>query len=157
MREVGLRVLAGEVGSEELPMIAARALAEGQDGPSLRQLAGLSRAEYLESRELLRRVVEELGLTALPGEKGAVSELVRSVARQIVTGTVAPIEGAGALAAYGPSLDWWGPLWQVAYLADLWDEDIDARAEIERGIVREAHVILAERPNEGRGTQLPLT
>ena len=44
MRDVGVRVLAGDLASEELPMIAAQALAEGLDGPSLRELAGLLRA-----------------------------------------------------------------------------------------------------------------
>jgi hypothetical protein len=53
LRDVAVRVLVGVVGTEELPMIAARALAEGQDSPSLRELAGLSRRDHREAGDLL--------------------------------------------------------------------------------------------------------
>ncbi|MFI5490515.1 hypothetical protein [Micromonospora echinaurantiaca] len=96
-----MRVLAGDLASEELPMIAAQALAEGLDGPSLRELAELSRGEYREARELLDQVVDELGLPKLPDEDQAVWEVVVSYARRLVSGVIAPVDGAHAIAAYG--------------------------------------------------------
>ncbi|MFG2053006.1 hypothetical protein ACGFI9_03160 [Micromonospora sp. NPDC048930] len=75
MRDIGVRLLAGDLASEELPMIAAQALAEGLDSPSLRELAGHSRGEYREARELLDQVVGELGLRNLPDADQAVWEV----------------------------------------------------------------------------------
>ncbi|WP_433286096.1 hypothetical protein [Micromonospora sp. CA-244673] len=74
MRDVGVRVLAGDLAGEELPMVAAQALAEGLDSPSLRELAGLSRGDYREARELLGPVLDELGLPELPSDDQAVWE-----------------------------------------------------------------------------------
>lgn len=60
------RFLAGEVGSERLPLLAAEALAEGSDSPALRELAGLSSAEVREARDLLARAATEAG-AVMPG------------------------------------------------------------------------------------------
>lgn len=45
----------------------------------LRELAGLSRGEYREARELLDQVVDELGLPELPDDDQAVWEVVVSL------------------------------------------------------------------------------
>lgn len=60
------RFLAGEVGSERLPLLAAEALAEGCDSPALRELAGLSTTEVREARDLLTRAAAETG-AVMPG------------------------------------------------------------------------------------------
>jgi hypothetical protein len=144
MRDVGVRVLAGELASEELPMIAAQALADGLDSPSLRQLAGLSRGEYREARELLDQVVNELGLPELPDEDQAVWEVTRSYARRIVYGAIAPVDGAHAIAWHAGSLMFPEPLARFALLADLWEDNVAGRVELERDIVREAGDMLRD-------------
>lgn len=144
MRDVGVRVLAGDLASEELPMIAAQALAEGLDGPSLRELAGLSRGEYREARELLDQVVDELGLPELPDEDQAVWEVVVSYARRLVSGVITPVDGAHAIAAYGGSLGFPEPLATFAFLADLWEDNAAERGQLEQDMVREAEAMLRE-------------
>ncbi|MEU5786139.1 hypothetical protein ABZ754_00230 [Micromonospora purpureochromogenes] len=54
------RFIAGEIGSERLPLLAAEALAEGSDSPALRELAGLSRADVREARDLFMVPPESL-------------------------------------------------------------------------------------------------
>ncbi|MDX2850840.1 hypothetical protein PV342_20710 [Streptomyces sp. PA03-3a] len=56
--------VAGVAPLEELPMMAAHALADGDDSPALRELAGLSRRDDpAEIRELYDRALSELGIT----------------------------------------------------------------------------------------------
>ncbi|MEU4715514.1 hypothetical protein AB0F73_17900 [Micromonospora purpureochromogenes] len=142
MRDVAVRVLAGDLASEERPMIAAQALAEGLDSPSLRELAGLSRGEYREARELLDQVVDELGLPELPDDDQAVWEVVVSYARRLVSGAIAPVEGAHAIAAYAGSLGFPEPLATFAFLADLWEDNAAERVQLEQDMVREAEAML---------------
>ncbi|MGI5248254.1 hypothetical protein [Actinacidiphila glaucinigra] len=55
--------VAGVAPLEELPMMAAHALADGDDSPALRELAGLSRRDDpAEIRELYDRALSELGI-----------------------------------------------------------------------------------------------
>src|SRR5690349_15296817 len=89
MREVMLGVLAGELASEELPRIAAEAIVEGQDVPALRELAGLSRSEYREARELLARVVEELD--GIPGSVENVHAMELHAGSKAYAGTIAAV------------------------------------------------------------------
>ncbi|WDZ87745.1 hypothetical protein [Micromonospora cathayae] len=144
IRDAGVRVRAGELASEELPMIAAEALAEGLDTPSLRELAGLSAGEYREARELLDRVVAELGLPALPDEDQAVWEMAVLAARRMVAGAVAPVDGAQAIAAYAGSLGFPEPLATFAFLADLWEDSAADRAGLEHDMVHAAESIVWE-------------
>ncbi|MFI7284714.1 hypothetical protein ACIBOV_31105 [Micromonospora chersina] len=144
MRDVGVRVLVGDLASEELPMVAAQALAEGLDSPSLRELAGLSRGDYREARELLDQVVHELGLPELPDEEQAVWEVVASYARRVVSGAITPVDGAHAIAAFGGSLGFPEPLATFAYLADLWEDNAAERAQLEQEIEREAEALLRD-------------
>lgn len=123
-------------------MMAAQALAEGLDSPSLRELAGLSRGEYREARELLDQVVDELGLPKLPDDDQAVWEVVRSYARCIVSGATAPVDGAHAIAWHAGSLGFPEPLATFAFLADLWEDNSAERAQLERDMVREAEAVL---------------
>jgi hypothetical protein len=144
MRSVGVRVLAGELASEELPMIAAQALADGVDSPSLRELAGLSHGEFREAGELLIQVVKELGLPELPDEDQAAWEMACSYARRIVYGAIAPVEGAHAIAWHAGRLRFPEPLAKFAYLADLWEDNAAGRAQLEQDIEREAATMLRE-------------
>ncbi|MGC5018326.1 hypothetical protein [Micromonospora sp. DT47] len=160
MRDVGVCVLAGELASEELPMIAAQALANGLDSPSLRELAGLSRGEYREARELLDQVIDELGLPELPDEDRAVWEVARSYARRTVFGAIAPVDGAHAIASHAGSLMFPEPLATFAFLTDLWQDNVGERAQLEQDIVREAEALLREaarRQREPRSESVPHT
>jgi hypothetical protein len=49
------------VRDEDLPGLAAQWLVEGYDSPLLRELAGLTRREAMQARQLLPQVVAELG------------------------------------------------------------------------------------------------
>ncbi|SCL22384.1 hypothetical protein GA0074692_1384 [Micromonospora pallida] len=142
MRDVGVRVLLGEVASEKLPLIAAQALADGLDSPSLRELAGLSHEEHREARELLDQVIDELGLPGLPDEDQAIWETVWSYARRIVSGAIPPVDGAHAIACYAGGLMYPESLVRFAFLADLWEDGAARRAPLEQDIVREAAVML---------------
>ncbi|MEU9777746.1 hypothetical protein [Streptomyces sp. NPDC047968] len=75
---------------EELPMLAANALVDGRDSPSLRELAGLPRrSDETEIRELYVRALHELG-TPLPDEETAGRHLLVSLAFGLVKGELSP-------------------------------------------------------------------
>ncbi len=143
MRDVMVRVLAGELASEEIPMISAEALAEGQDSPALRQLAGLSRSDYREARDLLGQVLEELGFPVPQDEQEAHWEMARRYAQQITSGAVEPVAGAHAIAWHAGSLMFPETFASFAYLADLWEDGEFDRAQLEHDIMQEARRVLA--------------
>jgi hypothetical protein len=142
MRHVMVQVMTGELASEELPMIAADALVEGQDTPALRQLAGLSRSDYREARELLGQVLDELRLSAPQNKEQAHWELTRWYAERIVSGAMEPTAGAHAIAWHAGALMFPDALATLAILADLWEDGAYDRAQLERDIIREAQLVL---------------
>lgn len=123
-------------------MIAAEALAEGQDTLALRQLAGLSRSDYREARDLLPQVLEELGLPVPQDEEQAHWEMARGYAERVTSGAIEPVAGAHAIAWHAGSLMFPETLATLAYLADLWEDGAFDRAELERDIIQEAHCVL---------------
>ncbi len=81
----------------ELPDVAAAALSEGFDGPSLRNLAGLIGLPWTEIQwqapDLLAGVAAEVGVPQrTQGE--ALEVIVHTEAKRIVRGDVAPEAGA---------------------------------------------------------------
>jgi hypothetical protein len=80
---------------EDFPAVAARALEEGYDSPSLRTLAGLVE-DTSEARSMFDRCLEELNITK-PDTLRAVMRLVRETARGIVQAEVEPCQGAQAI------------------------------------------------------------
>lgn len=62
LRDAADRFAVGEVYSEDLPMIAAQALARGLDSPALVELACLHRSDCRDAAELFRTALRELDL-----------------------------------------------------------------------------------------------
>jgi hypothetical protein len=142
MRDVAVRVMTGELASDGLSMLAAEALAEGQDSPALRELAGLSHSEHREAQDLLSQVLDELRLPPAPSEEEAHWEMARRYASLIASNTIPAIDGANAIAWHAGSLMFPESLATFAYLADLWEDMPSKRSELEQEIVREASLIL---------------
>lgn len=123
--------------SERLPDVAAAALVDGLDSPSLRTLAGTPATEVREARDLFLAALAELGI-ALPTPDQARWNLVRSWADDIVSDRVAPNDGAHRI--------WQQAFWQLGApevltvfvgLADEWDDHEGHRGELDTAI-REA-------------------
>ncbi|MGR7001552.1 hypothetical protein ACU686_31715 [Yinghuangia aomiensis] len=90
LEDAAWRHAVGLVQTEDLPMIAAQALVDGEDSPSLRELAGLSRgSDPREISDLIARTFTDLGRT-LPVGSVAERHLLRLLAAGLLAGTVSP-------------------------------------------------------------------
>ncbi|MDT0473545.1 hypothetical protein RM863_15555 [Streptomyces sp. DSM 41014] len=97
--EVACRYRADEIRLEDLPMIAAEALAAGLDTPTLCELAGLPRhADTREIRDAFEQALSEAGIE-LPDRGLARRHALRRLAARLIAGEIA----AGDLATD----DWW--------------------------------------------------
>ncbi|MBK3635567.1 hypothetical protein JHN52_22100 [Streptomyces sp. MBT97] len=80
------RYVAEVLPPEELPMLAAHALVDGQDSPALRELAGLPRgSDPDEIRERYVQALHELGIP-LPDEETAGRRLLVDLATALTKG-----------------------------------------------------------------------
>lgn len=136
------RFIVGSLPSDDLPDIAAHALASGLDSPSLRSLAGASRAEPREARDLFLAAVSELGFR-IPSETEARRALVRLWAHQMIDGTLTPCEGS--------RLIWWegweelgrpDDLTVFVSLASQWEDSPAYRADLERDMLAAAESLV---------------
>lgn len=150
MQLVADRFLAGQIASERLPHLAAEALVEGFDSPALRELAGLSRDEVREARDLFRRALTELGAT-MPVEDASADDMVLFWASRMVAGTVAPADGANWVIRYGEDLGWPERLTRLLGLASVWDDWPEGRRETERNMLAEARALLTEHQPDSAG------
>ncbi|MEU6251390.1 hypothetical protein [Streptomyces sp. NPDC047043] len=83
--------------SDELPMLAAHALVDGRDSPSLRELAGLPRrSDATEIRERYVQALHELGIP-LPDEETAGRCLLVHLALGLAKGELSPKDVADRL------------------------------------------------------------
>ncbi|MFF5426184.1 MULTISPECIES: hypothetical protein [unclassified Streptomyces] len=90
LREAACRSRAEGLRPEELPMLAAHALAAGADTPGLRDLAGLPpRTDPRDLRELFERALTEAGV-APPGRRVARRHALRRAAAALVSGEITP-------------------------------------------------------------------
>ncbi|MFB7949945.1 hypothetical protein ACFC6L_34135 [Kitasatospora phosalacinea] len=97
--EAACRYREGVVRPEDLPMIAAEALAAGLDSPALRELAGLPRnAASDDVHDACAQALAECGL-ALPDPATARRHALRRLAVRLLDGPVDPAELAGE--------EWW--------------------------------------------------
>ncbi|MFC9328045.1 hypothetical protein [Kitasatospora sp. NPDC057015] len=97
--EAACRYLANEIGPEDLPMIAAEALAAGLDTPTLCELAGLPRtADPHDVREAFRQALAESGIEP-PDPALARRHALSRLAARLVDGEIAPTDLA--------TDDWW--------------------------------------------------
>lgn len=147
LRSAFVRLTVGQQPTEELPDLAAHALAEGIDSPALRELAGLGRADVREARELFLLAMEQLGVDVPVSRWDA----VRFWATEIVHGTLTPYEGA--------RLIWWHGYNELGYpdeltpfvgLASEWEDDPAHRALYEQGILKEARQLVGQSAPEQR-------
>jgi hypothetical protein len=81
------------VGPDAMPPAATRALVEGIDSPSVRQLAGMDGADNEDLRATFRSVLRELEIE-IPSRREAAILVATEVARGITQGTISPYEGA---------------------------------------------------------------
>ncbi|MCX5397857.1 hypothetical protein [Streptomyces sp. NBC_00102] len=89
------RYRAGDVRPEDLPMIAAEALAAGLDTPALCELAGLPRhADSRDIREVFEQALAESGIE-LPAPGVAWRHELRRSAARLIEGDIAPAYLAG--------------------------------------------------------------
>ncbi|MEU6277209.1 hypothetical protein ABZ871_33150 [Streptomyces populi] len=87
----------GEQPTEDLPMIAALALAEGLESPALVELAGLSRRDPpADVRDLFVQAMAELE-RPLPGVEEAWHERMLDAARGMLSGSLTPFEAGNEI------------------------------------------------------------
>ncbi len=99
LAETAWRYRAGEGSPEDLPMVAAEALAAGVDTPALCDLAGLPRnANTHDIREVFEQALSEAGIE-LPAPDLAQRYALRRLAARLVDEDVSPAELAAG--------DWW--------------------------------------------------
>ncbi len=142
LRQALVRLSIGDQPSEDLPDIAADALARGIDSPSLRLLAGTSRSDVREARDLFVEAMAELGVD-LPDKAEGTLAMVRFWAGEMVAGTVTPYQGS--------RLIWWRGWEQLGRPEDLtvfvglasqWEDDPDGRGTYEQDMVTAAQTLL---------------
>lgn len=130
----------GDLSPEELPGLAADALARGLDSPSLRALAIQNPDDVRDSRDLLLRTLEELDIVPLEVDD-ALWRLVRVTAAAIVDESLSPMEGADWIRSRGDVEDE-GDL--RVFSAAFWNatENPRYRAAMEVEVVRAAAELL---------------
>jgi hypothetical protein len=131
----------GRLLAEDLPAIAVRALEEGYDSPTLRQLAGAEGRDSGDLRTLFLKALQELGVQPLsPAEAGL--SLARSIADDVLAGSIDPYDGARRI-------------WSEVYtrfphlvqlrpfvgLASEYEDDAKHREEYRRSIVEECRAL----------------
>jgi hypothetical protein len=87
-REAGIRFWLDPIPPEEMPMLAARMLAEGHDTPALRRAAGCSRRDDpRDIRQEFGQALDELG-ARLPDRGAAELAAGTSLARALLSGAL---------------------------------------------------------------------
>jgi len=108
LRDLAWDYAAARAFSEDLPMAAARAPADGADSPSLRELAGLGRRSDPEAiRSLFELALAELDI-ALPSHEQAGRRDLHRLARELVNGQKSARETA-----------------RICYFADYWMNEVE--------------------------------
>ena len=135
-------VVAGEQATEDLPDVAADALVRGLDTPALRALAGTTRRDVREARDLFLQAIDELGWPT-PSEDEALNTLAHHWSAEMVEGRLRPYDAA--------SLIWWTSanrlgkpehLLEFVALASEWQDHPDLRPELEVAMLSAALKLL---------------
>ncbi|MFF5263453.1 hypothetical protein ACFY4C_31365 [Actinomadura viridis] len=157
LRRITCEYVAGDLFPEDLPRVAAEALARGLDSASLRELAGLNGSDDVRDiRALYLAAMEELGIE-LPDEQTVRWDRVRTWARRMVDGMTTPVEGAAKIDAESVALESPAKLSDFTYLLALWGEFPDRRQSLEASMLESARELVAqsdcaigeERPGSG--------
>jgi hypothetical protein len=138
-----LRLVVGELASEDLPVLAVDALVRGVDSPSLRELAGeRPGADPRGAMDLFQAALEELGIEP-PAEHDALWQLAKHAAEQIVNGELAPFDGASWIWRHvSRRIEAEGDLRVFVGLASEWEDHPEYRSSIEATIVEEARILV---------------
>ena len=141
---VAAKVVLGLLLPEDLPGVAVDALEKGFDTPSLRILAGLTKAETGEARQVFDRILAELQVPKV-SRREAVERLSRESAKEILSGKISPYQGAKRIwqlslcihEEHMPDLD------TFVYGASEWEDRPEARDALEAGIMEAARELLS--------------
>lgn len=133
----------GLISPEDLPSVAVDALEDGCDSSSLRILAGLTKAEIGEARQLFDRLLAELHVPRV-SRREAVERLARESAKEILSGEISPYQGAKRIwqlslclhEEHLPDLD------SFVYGASEWEDRPEDRHAFEAGIVDAARELV---------------
>jgi hypothetical protein len=132
---------------EALPGMALDAIQAGYDSPSLRQLAGASEHDTEEAHRLFGKAIQELGLP-IPQAPEAGLTLARDIAREVVSGAIAPYEGAkriwNQIYTRLPELKQLKPF---VGLASEYEDDLDHRDDYSRRIIEKAQSLIDQGVN----------
>ena len=132
---------------EALPGIALDAIQAGYDSPSLRQLAGASEYDTEEAHRLFGKAIQELGLPIPQAPEGGLT-LARDIAREVVSGAIAPYEGAkriwDQIYTRLPELKQLKPF---VGLASEYEDDLEHRDGYLRQIIEEAKSLIDQGAN----------
>ncbi|MFF2087479.1 hypothetical protein ACFVVM_27205 [Nocardia sp. NPDC058176] len=93
----------GELGREDLPMVAAEALARGLDSPALIELACLHRTDTRDAPDLFHTALAELGLDSVSWPEREAAILLRHAtqhAERLLSGAGDPVENLARTATY---------------------------------------------------------
>lgn len=93
LREFFSKYIFGLVLDEDVPSVAANALVEGHDSPSLRMLAGIGLSDVDSVRQLVYKSMKELGIPVYSKEQAGLV-LAHAIAKDVVDGRLDPYEGA---------------------------------------------------------------
>lgn len=134
------------IGPEDLPAAAIDELECGCDSPSLRILAGLMPTDLSTIRVMFDRALSELGVSR-PSRREAVLHLAREHAKDVLSGTLAPYQGAKLIweltlrapAGSMPELD------SFVYAASEWEDRREDREVLQDGIMSAVKVLLRSR------------
>lgn len=143
-------IVLGVIRSDGLPAVAATALADGWDSPSLRVLAGSPRSDP-DVRSLFERALSELNVS-LPTPREAVIVLANDIAASVLAGTVAPYDGAQRITELSLRLpedaEHLHELDTFIYAASEWDDRPEDANIFAEGVVSAARELL-ERSRPG--------
>ncbi len=140
---VAAKWVLGVVGAESLPESASTALVHGCDSPSLRRLAGLAGVTDIETTRLFEVALAELSI-AVPKPRDAVVMLSHELANRIVSGAIAPYEGAKQiweLTLLVPQ-ESFSQLDSFVYAASEWPERPTHRNILAEGIIATAQELM---------------
>lgn len=134
----------GRVHSEDLVEWAVQELVDGEDGPALRVLAGLSRPFYWsEVDQAFTAVLDEIGIAEPPREE-CLWRYARLLAQRILQDETAIVPSLGRLKELWEDLDNPGALQGLAYLHySWWDVERGEETFYYEGATRENFVELA--------------
>ncbi len=135
--------LLGRLAPDALPQLAAGMLAQGRDGPGLRVLAGMSRPDREEARNVVEATFADLGLQPMTRGEAAWT-VVKALAQKIIDGEISPYEGAREIGTIADQHRELTSLKVFSGLASEWEDDLPHRTRYEEFILEEASDLLGE-------------